>query len=886
MRRNTRYTVACLSGDGIGPELMAEASRALVEAGRLHGFRVDEVHAPFAGEAVSRHGHPLPASTRAACRDADAVLVALTREPALEGVKAELDLTWRVQRVRLPDGDIAVVSPLDDQVEPFVVRRAFDLARFRHGRLTAVGEGTSWHTLVSWEADRHSGVHVELLSPSEALPLLMNAPDRFSVVVTPLRHAQLVGDLAAASRNGSRIVASGRLSESGPGIFGPTHGSAPDIAGQGVANPSGMLLAASLMLSEGSGRACGRAHPRAGGVACPRVGGPHRRPRRAGPGVDDPRLHGRGARADAVVTNRRRVSRGARVTRRMLGSDAVLRSLEAEGVDVVFGIPGGAILPVYDAIARGTDVRHVLARHEQGAGHMAEGYARASGRTGVAFATSGPGATNLVTPIADAWMDSTPLVCITGQVRSHLIGTDAFQECDITGVTTPIVKHSWLVQEVEEIPHVLKAAFHVARTGRCGPVLVDIPRDIQEAPLDFRYPDDVDLPGWKPPTRGHSRQIAEAAQQIARAERPVLYVGGGTVNADACAELLELAETGRLPVVTTLMAKSAFPETHELHFGWPGMHGPKWSNLAMNTCDLLVAVGARFDDRVTGKLSAFAPGATVVHLDIDAAEIGKLRRADIPVVGPLRQVLADLSAQLRTLPPPQTEPWLRRLESWREEFPLRYGDGDQLKPQRVLETLQRLTADRDDVIWTTGVGQHQMWAMQYLLCDRPRTFITSGGLGTMGYGVPAAIGAKAARPEATVVCVDGDGCFQMTGQELATAVLEDLPIVTVIVNNGYLGMVQQWQSMFFEERHSHVRLTHAVPDYAALARAYGAEGFTVDDEDELEDALEEALACGRTAVVDARVDPVEQCFPIIPAGAAALDLIEYTEPEATTVSAA
>jgi acetolactate synthase I/II/III large subunit len=566
------------------------------------------------------------------------------------------------------------------------------------------------------------------------------------------------------------------------------------------------------------------------------------------------------------------------------GADAVLRSLEAEGVDTVFGLPGGAILPIYDALARGTTLRHVLSRHEQGAGHMAEGYARASGRPGVAFATSGPGATNLVTPIADAWMDSTPLVCVTGQVRSHLIGTDAFQECDIVGLTTPIVKHSWLVKDVEEIPHVMKAAFHIARTGRCGPVLVDIPRDIQEAEIDFSYPDEVDLPGWRPPTRGHPRQIAEAARRIAEAERPVLYVGGGTLNADACAELLAVAEAARAPVITTLMAKGAFPETHELHFGWPGMHGPKWSNLAMNTCDLLVAVGSRFDDRVTGKLTAFAPGASVVHLDIDAAEISKLRRADVPVVGPLKQVLADLATQLKTLPSTDTEPWLRQIEAWREEYPLRYGNGaDTLKPQKVLETLRDLTAGRDDVIWTTGVGQHQMWAMQYLRCDVPRSFITSGGLGTMGYGVPAAVGAKAARPDATVVCVDGDGCFQMTGQELATAVLEDLPIVTVIVNNGYLGMVQQWQTMFFEERHSHVHLTHAVPDYAAIARAYGAEGFTVADESELEPALAEALACGRTAVVDARVDPLEQCFPMIPAGAAALDMLEFQEPETVEV---
>ncbi len=567
----------------------------------------------------------------------------------------------------------------------------------------------------------------------------------------------------------------------------------------------------------------------------------------------------------------------------MNGADAVLRSMEAEGVDVMFGLPGGAILPTYDAIARGTTIRHVLARHEQGAGHMAEGYARASGKVGVALATSGPGATNLVTAIADAWMDSTPLVCVTGQVRSSLIGTDAFQECDIVGVTIPIVKHSWLVKDAAEIPAVMKAAFHLARTGRCGPVLVDIPRDVQEAEVEFEYPDEPDLPGWRPPRRIHPRQVAAAAQAIAEADKPVLYVGGGVLNADACAELRSLAEAARLPVVTTLMAKGAFPETHELHFGWPGMHGAKWSNWAMNKCDLLVAVGARFDDRVTGRLNAFAPDATVVHLDIDSAEISKLRKADIPVVGPLRDVLAGIEAEVRRLQEegsarPRTEAWIRQLEEWRDEFPLRYGQGgDMLKPQLVVETLRDLTAGRDDVIWTTGVGQHQMWAMQYLVCDRPRTFITSGGLGTMGYGLPAAIGAKAARPEATVVCVDGDGCFQMTCQELATATLENLPIVVCIVNNGYLGMVQQWQNMFFDDRLSQVHLTHQVPDYAGLAEAYGAAGFTVSSEDELEPTLAEALALGRTAVVDCRVDPREQCFPMIPAGAAALELIEYSE---------
>ncbi len=565
---------------------------------------------------------------------------------------------------------------------------------------------------------------------------------------------------------------------------------------------------------------------------------------------------------------------------KMNGADAILRSLEAEGVEVMFGIPGGAIMPTYDAMARGTTVRHILARHEQGAGHMAQGYARASGRVGVAIATSGPGATNLVTPIADAWMDSTPLVCITGQVRSNLIGTDAFQECDITGITMPIVKHSWLVQDVKEIPAVMKAAFHVARTGRCGPVLVDVPRDIQEAEVDFSYPETVDLPGWRPPRKVHPLQIREAAKRIAHAEKPVLYVGGGTLNGDACDELRTLAEVGGLPVITTLMGKGAFPENHPLFMGWPGMHGTKWSNLAMNTCDVLVAIGARFDDRVTGKLSAFAPGATVVHLDIDPAEISKLRDADVPVVGPLKKAVAELAVEVgkhRTdgVPPPTA--WVHKIEEWRDEFPLRYGHGgDWLKPQKLMETLQELTAG-DDVVFTTGVGQHQMWAMQYLLTERPRNFITSGGLGTMGYGIPAAVGAKAARPDATVICVDGDGCFQMTAQELTTAVIEDLPIIVVLVNNGYLGMVTQWQDMFFDGRRSHVGLGVDVPDYVKLAEAYGGVGILVESEAELEPALREALALNRTVVVDCRVDPAEQCFPMIPAGAAAIDMVEYEE---------
>jgi acetolactate synthase-1/2/3 large subunit len=484
-------------------------------------------------------------------------------------------------------------------------------------------------------------------------------------------------------------------------------------------------------------------------------------------------------------------------------------------------------------------------------------------------------------------MDSTPLVCITGQVRRDLIGTDAFQETDATGITRPIVKHSWLVQDVEELPHVLRAAFHVARTGRCGPVLVDIPKDVQEAELDFHYPVTLDLPGWRPPTRVHARQVAEAAHAIVAAERPILYVGGGTINGDACGELVALAEAGRIPVVTTLMAKGAFPDSHPLCYGQPGMHGAKYANWALNKADLLIAAGSRFDDRVTGKLSAFAPGAKVIHLDIDAAEIGKLRRADIPVVGPLATALATLAHEVRRLREGDGQgsvAWTSQLDVWREEFPYRYArDGDWLKPQTVLEALRDATSGRDDVVWTTGVGQHQMWAMQYLVCDQPRTFITSGGLGTMGYGLPAAIGAKAARPDATVVCVDGDGCFQMTCQELATSVLENLPVVTVVVNNGWLGMVRQWQELFYDERFSETFLTHDVPDYAKLAEAFGGVGLRASSEDELGPALEEAFACGRTAVVDARCDPEEKCFPMIPAGAAATEIVEFPEPERVEV---
>jgi len=558
------------------------------------------------------------------------------------------------------------------------------------------------------------------------------------------------------------------------------------------------------------------------------------------------------------------------------GADTILRTFEAEGVEVCFGIPGGAVLPLYDAIARGTTVRHVLARHEQGAGHMAEGYARASGRVGVTIATSGPGATNLVTPIANAMMDSTPLVCVTGQVRTAAIGTDAFQECDIVGVTVPLVKHSWQVRDAAELADVLHEAFALARGGRPGPVLVDVPRDVQEAPAGVAGSVPRAFVERLPERAPDAAAVAAVARAIEAAERPVLYVGGGVVHAEAAAELRALAERARIPVVTTLMAKGAFPESHELFFGWPGMHGARWANLAIDGADLVLAVGARFDDRVTGRLDAFARAATIAHFDVDPYELGKVRHAELPVVGPLRPALAGVRAALRGAP--RTDAWLDRLRAWRARHPLRYDEAAAtLKPQRALELLDAALRDRPDVVWSTGVGQHQMWAMQYLRCERPRSFLTSGGHGTMGFGLPAAIGARAARPDATVVCVDGDGSFQMTPQELATAVAEGLPVIVVILNNGGLGMVHQWQTMFYEQRLSHVDLARPA-DLALVARGFGALGLTVRSEAELAPALDEALACGRAAVLDVHVERGEACYPMIVPGAPAAEMLEWPGP--------
>jgi acetolactate synthase-1/2/3 large subunit len=562
----------------------------------------------------------------------------------------------------------------------------------------------------------------------------------------------------------------------------------------------------------------------------------------------------------------------------MTGAEAIIRCLEAEGVTDVFGLPGGAILPLYDAWARYEhSIRHYLVRHEQGAGHMAQGYARATGKVGVAIATSGPGATNLVTPIADAYLDSTPIVCITGQVPTHLIGTDAFQEADIQGITMPIVKHSWLVKEAADLPRAFKEAFHVARSGRPGPVLIDVPKDVQLATFEFAYPRQTDMPGYKPSRHGHPKQVITAAEAMLAADRPVFYIGGGAVTSGVDpAQLIRVAEALQMPVVTTLMAKGVFPDSHPLCLGLPGMHGSKAANWAMNKADLLVACGSRFDDRVTGKLDAFAPGAKVIHIDVDPAEIDKNRAAQVPIVGSIELVIPKLAEALESRTnggPPRAAAWLDEVRGWQREFPFKYRKAGTLKPEYVIERLRDLTAG-EDVIWTTGVGQHQMWAAQYLQIDHPRRWLTSGGLGTMGFGVPAAIGAKVACPDAIVINIDGDGCFQMTMQELATARMYGIGAIHVVINNGWLGMVRQWQELFHSERFSETDLTMDLPDYVKLAEAFGVAGFRCETMEEVDDAVRAALACGGPAVIEARVDREEKVYPMVPAGGSATDIID------------
>lgn len=554
------------------------------------------------------------------------------------------------------------------------------------------------------------------------------------------------------------------------------------------------------------------------------------------------------------------------------GAQSLVRSLELSDVDVVFGIPGGAILPAYDPLMDSKSVRHILVRHEQGAGHAAEGYAAATGRVGVCMATSGPGATNLVTPIADAHMDSVPMVAITGQVGSAAIGTDAFQEADIRGITMPITKHNYLVTRAEDIPGAIKEAFHLASSGRPGPVLVDITKDALQNKAEFNWPTSVDLPGYKPTTKPHGRQIKEAARMIVEAHRPVLYVGGGIIRSRASAELRALAELTGIPVVTTLMARGAFPDSHPQHMGMPGMHGTVGAVGALQQSDLLITLGARFDDRVTGKLDTFAPRAKVIHIDIDPAEIGKNRYADIPIVADLREALIQLTpaiiSEFDAGRRADLTGWWRTLNHWRETYPLGYDlpDDGTLSPQLVIERLGKIAGP--EAIYSSGVGQHQMWAAQFIGYENPNTWLNSGGLGTMGYAIPAAMGAKVGAPEKTVWAIDGDGCFQMTNQELATCTINNIPIKVALINNSSLGMVRQWQTLFYSERYSNTDLhSHSFPDFVKLADAYGCLGLRCDSPEDVDATIEKAMGTNDVpVVVDFRVHRDAMVWPMVAAG--------------------
>jgi acetolactate synthase-1/2/3 large subunit len=550
-----------------------------------------------------------------------------------------------------------------------------------------------------------------------------------------------------------------------------------------------------------------------------------------------------------------------------------MECLKAEGVDVVFGLPGGANLPTYDAFVD-ADIRHVLVRHEAGGGHAAEGYARATGKVGVSLGTSGPGATNLVTPIMDAMMDSTPVVFITGQVRTELLGTDGFQEADILGITMPAVKHSFMIQHPLEIPRAIHEAFHIARTGRPGPVVVDIPMDLSRADIPYEPVSDVHLPGYQPTLEGNTKQIRQAAKALASARRPVLYVGGGVVNANAAAELTAFATSDRFPVTCTLMGLGAFPAPHEQWLGMLGMHGTRTANYAMDEADLIVAIGARFDDRITGKLSEFAPRAKFIHIDVDPAEISKNVPAHIPIVGDAKNILEKLLVEYRALEadPSRLDEWWTRINGWREKHPLRYDDTTdaEIKPQRMIEAVYEATGG--NAIVTSDVGQHQMWTAQFFHFNKPRRWINSGGLGTMGFGLPAAMGAKVGCPDETVVCIAGDGSVQMNMQELATCAQEGIDIKVFIMNNGYLGMVRQWQELFWDKRYSHVDMGQ-YPDFVKLADAYGATGFRLSDKGSLVEGLREAIATPGPVLVDVRVTREENTYPMIPAGQAARDMV-------------
>ncbi len=558
----------------------------------------------------------------------------------------------------------------------------------------------------------------------------------------------------------------------------------------------------------------------------------------------------------------------------MRAVDAIMECLKAEGVDVVFGLPGGANLPTYDAFVDG-GIRHVLVRHEAGGGHAAEGYAKATGKVGVAFATSGPGATNVVTPIVDAMMDSVPTVFITGQVRTDLIGTDGFQETDTLGITMPVVKHSFQIRSPLEIPRAIHEAFYLARSGRPGPVVVDIPQDLSRADIDYEPVTDLHLPGYQPTTDGNAKQIRQAAKAMASARRPVIYAGGGVVNANAAQELTEFATVDKFPVTCTLMGLGAFPAPHPQWLGMLGMHGTRTANYAMDEADLICCIGARFDDRITGKLSEFAPHAKFIHVDVDPAEISKNIPAHIPIVGDARSVLKRLLKEYRSLDGVQTsrmDEWWARIEAWRAKHPLRYDDSPdgEIKPQYMVQALYEATGG--DAIVCSDVGQHQMWAAQYYHFNQPRRWINSGGLGTMGFGLPAAMGAQVGCPDRTVVCISGDGSIQMNMQELATCAQNEIPVKIFIMNNGYLGMVRQWQELFWDNRYSHVDMG-SFPDFVKVAEAYGATGIRLTEKSTLVDDMKTALATPGPVMVDVRVTREENTYPMIAPGQPARDMV-------------
>ncbi len=570
-------------------------------------------------------------------------------------------------------------------------------------------------------------------------------------------------------------------------------------------------------------------------------------------------------------------------TETLTGAQALIRSLEMLGVDTVFGLPGGAILPTYDPLMDSTKVRHILVRHEQGAGHAAEGYAAASGKLGVCIATSGPGATNLVTAIADAHMDSVPMLAITGQVNSFAIGTDAFQEADIVGITMPITKHSFLVTKAEDIPGVIAAAYEIATTGRPGPVLVDVAKDAQNAKFEFSWPPKVDLPGYKPVTDPHGKQVQAAAELILKSHKPILYVGGGVIRAGANKELLKLAELIHAPVTTTLMARGAFPDSHPQHLGMPGMHGTVPAVTALQKSDLLITLGARFDDRVTGDVKSFAKGAKVIHVDVDPAEIGKIRHADVPIVGDAKVVISmlisEIETQLKKTKPDYSDWWVF-LNGLKERYPLGYNEVDdgKLAPQYVIERIGELSGP--EAVFAAGVGQHQMWSAQFIKYERPNSWLNSGGAGTMGYSVPAAMGAKVAQPDRLVWAIDGDGCFQMTNQELATCTINNIPIKVAIINNSSLGMVRQWQTLFYNSRYSNTDLntgtdTAMVPDFVKLAEAYGCLGIRVEKLEEVDAAIKLAMETNdRPVVIDFIVGRDAMVWPMVPAGVSN-DAVQY-----------